>query len=180
MRPISFGKLTVAASGTPVNLGQTTLSSNISAADETLVVVSASPFCQDMVPFKMDIDPTGTVETVIVKGISGTTFTIQRGMEGSVAAAHVGGVALVARFPFTGWDLESVSGGSGKVYWGKAGLNISSGAGVIHEFVPQSTAVNDRRHFMAVSQVGNPLKLEDYGLDVATSAQGLWVTLWER
>ena len=82
MRAISFGKLVVQNAGVPVKMGQSTLSASMTAADEALSVTSATPFCQDMIPFKMDIDPTGSLETVVVKGISGSTFTIQRGMEG--------------------------------------------------------------------------------------------------
>ncbi len=180
MRPICFGKVAVAAAGTPVKMGQGTLSANMTTADETLTVTSSVGFCQDMIPFKMQIDPTGPMEIVVVKGISSNTFTIQRGMEGTTPVAHGSGAVVAAMFPFAGWDISPVSGGTGKVYWGEDTMVVSSGAGVIHELVPQSTAPNDKVHFLSTSQQGNPLNLIDYAVDVATSGQSPFVTLWER
>ena len=180
MRPVCFGKVAVATPGTVVKMGQTLLGSNMTLADESMVVTSAVGFCSDMTPFKMDIDPTGTVETVIVKSISGTTFSIARGVDGSAAAAHTAGVALVARFPFTGWKLNSVQGASGKVYWGNRNLNVSSNLGIIREFGAISSGIDDRDDFMANSNTDNPLKLEDYELDAASGNDGLYITLWVR
>ena len=182
MRAISFGKLVVQNAGVPVKMGQSTLSANMTAADETLSVTSATPFCADMIPFKMDIDPTGSLETVVVKGISGSTFTIQRGMEGTTAVAHGSGAVVMAKFPFAGWDVGVVAGQTGKTYWGTKNINVGTRAGVIKEFWPNpSGAVQvtaDQLQFLPSD--GNPLFLADYGMDVAVSGEGMHVTIWER
>ena len=182
MRAVSFGKLTVQNAGTPVKMGQSTLSANMAATDETLSVTSATPFCVDMVPFKLDIDPMGNVETVAVKGISSTTFTIQRGVDGTAAIAHGSGAVVVAKFPFAGWDIGVVAGQTGKTYWGTKNINVSTRAGVIKEFWPNTSGTvqvtADQLQFL--TSEGNPLSLADYALDVSVSGEGMHVTAWQR
>jgi len=182
MRAVSFGKLVVQNAGTPVKMGQSTLSASMAATDETLSVTSATPFCTDMIPFKMGIDPTGNLETVMVKGISGTTFTIQRGIDGTVPVAHGSGAVVVAKFPFAGWDIGVVAAQTGKTYWGTKNINVSTRAGVIKEFWPNTSGTvqvtADQLQFL--TNDGNPLSLSDYGMDVAVSGEGMHVTLWQR
>lgn len=180
MRAVSFGKIGVQNAGTPVQLGRSTLSAGITAFDETLSVNSASPFCQDMIPFKMSIDPTGTNEIVSVKAISGSSFTIQRGMEGTSASAHNSGVAVVALFPFAGWDIDVVAAQTGKTYWGTKNINVSTRAGVIKEFWPNSGAslpTADQLQFLVGD---NALFLADYAIDAAVNGEGMYVTIWQR
>jgi len=180
MRAVCFGRLNVQNHGVPVKMGQSTLSANMTAADETLSVTSATPFCTDMIPFKMNIDPTGSLETVVVKGINGSTFTIQRGMEGTTAVAHGSGAVLMAKFPFVGWDLNPVAGLTGKMYWGRNPLT-AGGAGTIYEFYPNTSgALDNHRSFMGNDGQGNPLNLTDYALDSGVDGEGMYVTIWER
>ena len=182
MRAISFGKLAVQNAGTPVRLGYSTLSAAMTSADETLTVVSASPFCQDMVPFKMDIDPGGSNEIVAVKSIVGTTLTVQRGADGTTALAHNISVPVAARFKVAGWDIGVVAGQTGKTYWGTKNINVSTRAGVIKEFWPNpSGAVQvtaDQLQFLTADD--NPLLITDFGVDVAVSGEGMHVTFWQR
>ncbi len=185
MRAVSFGRINVQNHGVLVKMGQSTLSGNIVAADESFSVTSATPFCQDMCPFKLDIDPAGTLETVMVKSITGgTTFNVQRGIDGTKAADHVATKSVFANFTFAGWRLSNVAGLTGKMYWGTKNL-VAAAAGVIKEFcVPVASAtaggVDDHFEFMSSSQEGNPLKLIDFAMDAAVDGEGLYVTLWER
>lgn len=178
MRAISFGRLNVQDHGVPVKMGQSFLAANMTAADETLTVNSASPFCQDMVPFKMDIDPTGDLETVVVKSMSGPTFVVQRGMFDTTPVAHGSGAVVMAKFPFAGWNLSVVAGLTEKMYWGKNNM-VAGSTGVIHEFWPNILGdVDDQQSFMADG--GNPLNLTDYAMDAEVDGEGMFVTLWER
>lgn len=182
MRAICFGKLVVQDAGVPVQLGRTTLGADMTASDETLAVTSATPFCSDMVPFKMDIDPTGDRETVVVIGISGTTFTVQRGIDGTEPLAHTTGAVVMARFPFAGLDLSAIAGLTGSVYFGKVGMT-PGGAGTIFELAANPSASvsgSDHRNFMTGDSVGNSLNLTDYEIGVSESGEGPYLTLWER
>lgn len=181
MKAVCFGRLNVPTAGV-LKLGQTTLGASMTTADAALTVVSASPFCADMIPFKLDIEPTSARrETVIVKNISGTTFTVQRGADGTEPYSHPTGSLLVARFPFAGWELGNVSGLAGKMYWGKSGMT-PGGAGTIAEFTPNPSASvsADRHSFLSTDAAGNPLNLTDYALGAAVGGEGLYVTLWEK
>ena len=183
MRAISFGKLAVPNHGVPLQLGRSFLSASMTVADESMSVNSAAPFCQDMIPFKADVEPsTSRYERVMVVGMTGTTLSVHRGIDGTDPASHPTSAVVVAVFPFAGWDLGSPCGGAGRVYWGKSSLVASTGAGVIKEFVPNpaSASVSDSAHFMSEDAKGNPLNLTDFGMDVDVDGGALFATLWER
>jgi hypothetical protein len=180
VRAICFDRVAVQNHGVPVNMGRSFLTVAMTAADEVLTVNSASPFCQDMVPFKLDIDPTGNLETVGVKGFSGKNFTVQRGIDGTTPVAHGTAAVVAARFGFTGWDVSATYGSTGRVYWGKKDL-VAGTAGVIYEIMPNSTgAQSDHREFMSNDSQGNPLNLSDYGTDDQVDGEGPNVVLWVR
>ena len=180
MQAVTFGRINVTTAGTIIKMGQSTLNGSITLAALTLVVADGTPFNQGMCPFKLHIDEAGTRETVMVTNISGTTFTIQRGIDGTTPAAHLSGVAVVAKFVFAGWRLSVVAGLTGKMYWGNSKTMVSStGVGVIKEFYPNNTAPPDDAYdFMAVQAQGNTLNLSDYAMDAAVSGEGLFVTIW--
>lgn len=71
------------------NNASSTLNGAITSVAATLVVTSAAPF--PTVPqFRLIIDS----ELLLVTAVAGTTFTVTRGAEGTLAAAH-GNLALV-------------------------------------------------------------------------------------
>jgi hypothetical protein len=73
------------------NNAQTTLNANITSGQTTLAVTSASGFPAQG-NFRILIDS----ELMIVTGVSGTTFTVTRGAEGTTAASHIS-TALVTQ-----------------------------------------------------------------------------------
>jgi hypothetical protein len=180
MRAVTFGRINVTTAGTIVKMGTSTLNGNITLAALTLATADANPFTESMCPFKLHIDESGTRETVMVTNVSGTTLTIQRGIDGTTPAAHLSGVSLVAKFMFCGWRLSVVAGLSGKMYWGSSSSLVSStGVGVIKEFWPNSSGgVDDAYDFLGVQNQGNTLNLSDYAMDAAISGEGLYVTIW--
>lgn len=71
------------------NNASTTLNGSITSSATSLVVTSAA----DMPPvpqFRLRIDD----EFILVTALAGTTFTVTRGVEGSVAASHANGAAV--------------------------------------------------------------------------------------
>jgi hypothetical protein len=71
------------------NNPQTTLASGIGSGDTTLTVASATNF-----PTSPNFPIIVDTELMMVIGVSGTTFTVTRGIEGTTAASHVTGAAL--------------------------------------------------------------------------------------
>lgn len=71
------------------NGAQSTLNAGIDDNDLSLVVDSATGF-----PASGDFRILIGTEILLVTGVSGTTFTVTRGAEGSVAAAHSGGAVV--------------------------------------------------------------------------------------
>ncbi len=71
------------------NLAQTTLSGGISAGATSLTVSSASGFPASA-QFRIVIDQ----EIFLVTAVSGTTFTITPGYEGTITASHTSGAAV--------------------------------------------------------------------------------------
>lgn len=60
------------------------------------IILSASTGLPGSFPFKLTIDPTGTMEIISVKAMSGTTITdCTRGVDGSSRAAHDTGVDVL-------------------------------------------------------------------------------------
>ena len=72
------------------NNAQTTLASGITDADSTLTVADASAF-PGRPQFRILVDE----ELMLVTAVSGTTWTVERGVEGTVAAAHSSGAAVI-------------------------------------------------------------------------------------
>lgn len=72
------------------NNATTTLSSAINASVTSISVADASPFPTDG-DFRIIIDN----ELLLVTGVSGTTFTVERGVEGSTADSHNSSVVVV-------------------------------------------------------------------------------------
>jgi len=71
------------------NNAQTTLAAAIAAADTTITVSSAAGF-PSQPQFRIRIDN----ELLLVTAVSGTTWTVQRGVEGTTAAAHASGATV--------------------------------------------------------------------------------------
>lgn len=82
------------------DLYETQLASAITSSATSLTVVTAPSFTLSSGSFYAVIDENGTPEIVEVTAISGTTWTVTRGIAkyeggGSTAAAHAGGVSVV-------------------------------------------------------------------------------------
>lgn len=181
MRSISFGRVNIATPGTTVKLGTTTLSGNVASSDATISVTSALGFCQDMLPFRLDVGVDPTYEKMMVTAISGTTFSVTRGMDGSSPRNHASGDAAVAKYIFAGWYMSVVAGLTGKMYWGTKSLVGSTWVGVIKEFCPNASSVDDDDFtFLSDSDEGNPLSLSEYSIDAAVAGEGLILALWQR
>lgn len=181
MRAVSFGRVNIQNHGVPLKFGTSTLNGAIAASDESFVMTSATPFCADMCPFKMDIDPAGTFETVMVKSLNGVTASVQRGIDGTVPAAHASGKSIFAKFQISGWRAQVVSGLTGIMYWGTKNLVVSSGAGVIKQFAPNSApGIGDDFDFQPPDERGNMFMITDFAMDSAVDGEGLFVTFWER
>lgn len=82
-------------------LATTTLNGSIDGSQTTLVVTSASSFPTSGT-FSLMIDS----EIMKVTGVSGTTFTVVRGQEGTSGASHTNGATLVS--PLTARALEAL------------------------------------------------------------------------
>lgn len=179
MRPISFGKLPVQNAGVPVRLGYTFLTSAATTADPTVTVNSATPFCADMVPFKMYIDPGQTTEEkVMVTNISGKTFNVSRGIDGTTPQAHGTSAVCSAIFPFTSAMYALPIGATGKAYIGTKNLNKSTLAGCIDQL--STASVSDRSSILPSDHEGNPLWLTDYAVDDDVNGEGPLLTLFTR
>lgn len=74
-----------------VNSAETTLNGGITSGATTLIVASAGAFPSEGV-FRIIIDS----ELMIVTSVSGTTFTVTRGAESTLAASHSNGVGIAA------------------------------------------------------------------------------------
>ena len=68
-----------------------TLSSSIDAAASTLTVASATGF--PAAPFRVKVDN----EVLYVTAVSGSVFTVTRGVDGTVAASHSGGATVAQK-----------------------------------------------------------------------------------
>ena len=183
MRAISFGKVAVQSAGTPLIFGQSFLSAAATAADPTLTVSVAAAFAQDMIPFKMDVDPSNaSSERVSVTAISGSTFSVVRGIDGTIPMAHGTSAVVMAKFPMAGWDIGVVAGQTGKTYFGTRNINVSTRAGVIKEFWanPSGTVQVTADQLQFVPVEANPLNLTDFAMDVAVSGEGMHVTFWVK
>jgi hypothetical protein len=71
---------------------------------------------------------------------------------------------------------QVVAGLTGKMYFGGAGLNHATMAGVIKEFWPNSGGGIDDEY--ELQGTGDELDLADYWVDAAVSGEGLVVTYW--
>lgn len=84
------------------NSAQTTLNGTITSGATTLVVTSATLFPTSP-RFRILIDS----EILLVTAVSGTTFTVTRGVESTTAAAHTTGATVT--HVLTGTGLESLA-----------------------------------------------------------------------
>jgi hypothetical protein len=170
--PFSLGKVVVATAGTPVQLGVTSLNGAITAAAASLAVASFN-----------GIPPIGTLfqidsEQVLLTGLSGgnLTWAIQRGVNGTTAAAHLTGAAVTALMPVSRLFASTVAGLTGKCYLGCAGLNKATMAGVIKEFWPTGSGggVDDTFSLPVVER--ERYNLTDFWIDVAVSGEALTIS----
>jgi hypothetical protein len=177
MRAVSFGKVVVAAAGTPVNLGVSTINGALTPGATSLTMSSAGPFSPDMLPFVLTIDSGANQERVTVTGISGTTFTIT-----PCALAHLTGVAARADdFRIAGFIASANVANTGAAYLGTRGMATGGAAGTIKRFcVTATSAPDDTLNQMLNSQDGDPGTITEYTVDVATSGQGLNFSAWVR
>ena len=106
------------------NLASTTLASGVSSTATSVSVTSASSFpalgSGDY--FYATIGAGSGSEIVKVTGISGTTFTVSRGEDGTTAVSHSAGVDVALRV--TAGTLEDLRDG-GQVYTAGSGLGLS-------------------------------------------------------
>ena len=106
------------------NLASTALASGVSSSATSVSVTSASSFptlgSGDY--FYATIGAGSGSEIVKVTGISGTTFTVSRGEDGTTAVSHSAGVDVALRV--TAGTLEDLRDG-GQVYTAGSGLGLS-------------------------------------------------------
>jgi hypothetical protein len=76
------------------NNASTTLNGTITSGAASLVVTSATGF-PTTGNFRILVDSGGNLEYMIVTAVSGTTFTITRGAEGTTGVSHTSGVQVV-------------------------------------------------------------------------------------
>ena len=81
------------------NFGSTTLSTTINNSITTVVVASATNFPSSGT-FRIVIDS----EIMLVTNVSGTTFTVTRGQEGTTAVGHTSGVGVIQSITSSGLD----------------------------------------------------------------------------
>lgn len=84
----------------------TTLAAAITAIQTSITVASAATGLS--APFTVSVDSTG--ETLTVTNVAGTTWTVNRGQAGTVAAAAAAGATLVAYRGAWGTIVENTSG----------------------------------------------------------------------
>ena len=77
------------------NLAATTLNGAILAGDLTLVVTSATGFPATG-NFRLRVDTGANLEFMLVTGVSGTTFTVTRGIENTTGVGHANSVAITS------------------------------------------------------------------------------------
>ena len=75
--------------------------------------------------------------------------------------------------------VSVIAGLTGKCYFGTAGVNHSTLAGVIKELWPNAGGVDDAYELLSEDD-SNSLHLEDYWIDVAVSGEGLIVSYWQN
>ena len=178
MHAVSFGKVTVAAAGTPVQLGVSTLAAPIGAGDTVLTVNNAGVFSPDMLPFPLAIDAGANLETVTVTGMASTKFTVVRGAS---PVAHLANAPVIANYPIAGFIASASDSNVGKAYLGTRSMLTGGAAGTIKKFaVTAAGAIDDTLSMMLNSQDGDPGSLPDYKIDVATSGDGLLFSAWVR
>jgi hypothetical protein len=179
MRAVSFGKVTVAAAGTPVNLGVSTTNGALAAGATSLVVASAIPFSPDMLTpsFVLTLDTGVNQEKVTVTGVNGATFTIS-----PCALPHLTGVAVRADdFRIAGFIASANVSNVGSAFLGNRNMATGGSAGTIRRFcVTASGGADDTLSVMLNSQDGDPGLITEFTIDVATSGDGLNFTCWVR
>lgn len=175
MRPVCFGRVNVAAHGTPVKFGTSVLGGSLTADAQTLTIGSAVPFTDDMFPCIITIDS----EDIAVLSKSSTTFTVRRGMNGTTAAAHLNSAPVAAKFKVWGFTIQGVLGVTGKMYFGTRNIVVASAIGIIKEIDPISSGLADFFNFNS-GEEGNPLNMIDFALDSAADNDGAFVTFWVR
>ncbi len=177
MRAVSFFKTVVAAAGTPVNLGVSTINGALAQGATSLVVASAVPFSPDMLPFLLTLDTGANQEKVQVTAMSSTTLTISPCQQ-----SHLTGVAARADdFHIAGFGASSNAANVGNAYLGTRGMATGGAAGTIKRFaVTGSGGVDDTLNQMLNSQDGDPGTITEFKIDVGTSGDSLNFVAWVR
>lgn len=172
MKIVSFGKVLVATSGTPVQLGTSILGAAVTPGDTVITISNPGVFSPDMLPFHLDIDPnTASREGMTVTAIASNKFTVKRG---SNPIAHLINAPVNTDFRITGFLASASDTNAGKAYLGTTSMATGGGAGTIKKFAVTATgAADDSLQVMLNSQDGDPGLITDYKIDVATSNDGL-------
>lgn len=74
--------------------------------------------------------------------------------------------------------VQVVAGLTGKMYFGTAGLNKSTMAGVIKELWPNQAGGVDDSYELSSGTDSDTLDLSDYWIDAAVGGEGLIVAYW--
>jgi hypothetical protein len=69
---------------------------------------------------------------------------------------------------------------AGRMFVGKAGMNKTTGAGVITEMFPYAASNGAPDRFEIESEDANLLRVSDYWIDAATNGDGLYVTYFQE
>lgn len=119
MNILRLGKVVVAAAGTPIQLGKTTLSGDITAG-ATMLTVGSNNACPNGGLYRIDN------EVVLATARGGTgnkDWTIRRAQNGTDAATHANGAAIYSLLEFSAIKAMVIAGLTGKCYLGGAGLD---------------------------------------------------------
>ena len=152
------------------NYADTTLNGTITSGATSLVVTSATLFPTKPY-FRIAVDQ----EIMLVTAVSGTTFTIARGVEGTTAAAHNTGVAvshiltsgaLTSSTWATAWDLDFTSFTTATLNGGSDGTFTFAGAPTGFNYTwTKGNSANEATHANIVNGSGlnfQPASTSDY------------------
>jgi len=152
------------------NYANSTLNGTITSGATTLVVASATTFPSKPY-FRIAVDQ----EIMLVTAVSGTTFTIARGVEGTTAAAHNNGVAvahiltsgaLTSSSWATAFDLDFTSFTTATLNGGSDGTFTFSGAPTGYNYTwTKGNSANEATHANIVNGSGlnfQPASTSDY------------------
>lgn len=76
--------------------------------------------------------------------------------------------------------VQVVPGLTGKTYFGKAGMNKATLAGVIRILWPNTAGGFSENFFLETDDAGDSMRLSDYVVDADVAGEGLLVSYWQE